>query len=405
MKFLHTSDWHIGQVFKNLSRQKEHELFLLWLRETIVIEDVEVLLVSGDIFDVANPSSSALKTYYDFLKSLLDTSCKRIIITGGNHDGISTLDAPKDLLEVLNITIISGEKNFMEDKENLIIRIDDKEKNLSAIVCAVPFLRDSVVRKSISNQSSADIESQLKVGIKNYYQESLTLAKKISTEVPIIAMGHLTIMGGVESKSERDIYIGKLQSLNSTIFDGFDYVALGHLHRPQRVSSSDTIRYSGSPICLSFSEINHKKKVLILDITEKNIGIDEKNVPEFRKLYHLKGSLSNVILELNQISQKEENLSSFVEISIEGEFVTTDVVSSIFDEIKDLNIEVLQINSQNKEKENKTDMDIQNLDDITPFKAFETRYNEHIELLADEELRESVMDCFKEIMEKIDEDS
>ena len=403
MKILHTSDWHIGQIFKNFSRQEEHELFFLWLRETIIKEDVEVLLVAGDIFDVANPSSNALKIYYNFLRSLQNTNCKKIIITGGNHDGISTLDAPKELLEVLNIDVISGEKKFMEDKENLIIKIKDKEDNLSAIVCAVPFLRDAVVRKAISNQSFADIESQLKEGIKNYYQESLDLAKTISKDVPIIAMGHLTVMGSKESKSERDIYIGKLQSLNASVFDGFDYVALGHLHRPQRVS--DTIRYSGSPIPLSFSEINSDKKVLILDVTKKDISVEEIVIPEFRKLYHIKGEMNHLLSELNVLSKKSENLTPLVELSVEDEFVTSDIIASIFDEIEDMDIEVLQINSQNKDKESKTDIEIQHLDDITPLKAFEIRYDENIELLDDDLLKESVIDCFKEIMEKIDEDT
>jgi len=404
MKILHTSDWHIGQVFKNFSRKEEHELFFFWLRELIEKENIEVLLVAGDIFDVAHPSSLALKTYYNFLTSLQNTSCKKIVITGGNHDGVATLDAPKEILELLDISVISGEKNSMDDKENLLIKIYDNDK-LNSIICAVPFLRDSIVRKSVANQSSADVETQLKEGIKNYYKETLHLAQQISKDVPIIAMGHLSVMGTQSSQSEQDIYIGKLQSLNSSVFDGYDYVALGHLHRSQRVASSDTIRYSGSPIPLSFSEINNEKKVLIIDTTDKNITVQELLIPRFRKLYHLKGILQDVLSELKNLATIEENLTPLIEVTIENEFVTSNTIDAIYEQIEESDLEVLQINSQNKEKQERNNMEIQHLDDITPLKAFETKFDENSELLEDAELKESVIDCFKEIMEQIDEDS
>jgi len=402
MKILHTSDWHIGQIFKNHSRQEEHNQFFIWLKQTIIEQNIEVLLVAGDIFDVSNPSSLALKTYYDFLTSLQTTNCKKIIITGGNHDGISTLDAPKELLDILNINIISGQRDSMQDKNNLIIEINNSENKLSAIVCAVPFLRDSVVRKNSANQSSSDIESQLKDGIKNYYKDTLESAMRISKDVPIIAMGHLTVMGTSSSKSEQDIYIGKLQSLNSSIFDGYDYVALGHLHRTQKVASNDTIRYSGSPICLSFSEINSDKKVLILDASNKNIIVNEIVVPRFRELYHIKGSFDDILSKLKMI--KISTLTPFIEVSIEDEFVTAEIINSIYEEVNDLDLEILQINSQNRDREIRTNYEVQKLDDITPLKVFEIKCDENKELL-DDEIKEKVIDCFKEIMEKIDEDS
>jgi len=400
MKILHTSDWHIGQIFKNFSRQVEHEMFFSWLKDIIVEQKIDVLLVAGDIFDVANPSSSALKTYYNFLTSLQTTNCKKIIITGGNHDGISTLDAPKELLEVLNISVISGEKEFMSDKENLIIKLKDSEDELSAIVCAVPFLRDSVVRKSLLNQSSADVETQLKEGITKYYKDSLELAISISDKVPVIAMGHLSVIGSSISDSEQDIYIGKLQSLNSSIFDGYDYVALGHLHKAQKVASNEYIRYSGSPICLSFSEIANDKKVLIFDT--KTSTVDEVVIPRFRKLFHIKGSFDDVMETL--LSMESYTLTPFVELSIENEYVTSELHSLIYEKTKDLDIEILQINSQNKDSEIRTEMEVESLDDITPLKAFETKCDENSTLI-DDELKASIVDCFKEILEMTNEDS
>ena len=146
MRVLHTSDWHIGQVFKAQSREVEHALFFAWLKEKIVAQKIDALLVSGDLFDVANPSSSALKSYYNFLTSLIGSCCKKIIITGGNHDGIATLEAPKELLEVLNIDVISGDKKSLQNRENIIIKLHNEAGELDALVCGVPFLREQVLR-------------------------------------------------------------------------------------------------------------------------------------------------------------------------------------------------------------------------------------------------------------------
>jgi len=400
MRFLHTSDWHIGQVFKTKSRLSEHKMFFKWLKNTIIQNEVEVLLVAGDIFDTPSPSTSALKIYYDFLVSLQETCCRYIIITGGNHDGISTLDAPKELLKTLNITLISGEKNSLEDKNNIIIPLYDKKNKLSTIVCAIPFLRDSSIRASNFEQTSKDIEKQLRDGIKNYYSDSLKKAKELSSSAKIIAMGHLSVVGSSVSDSERELYIGKLKSLNSSIFDGYDYVALGHIHQPQVIAKNKYIRYSGSPIDLSFSEIRAKKMVLLVDVEESNIEVNEVFVPKFRELFHIRGNLENILNSLENISKKMFELEPFVEVSVEGEFVANDIVSKIYEYTKEMNLEVLAINSQNKEKEIRNDVDVKTLDELTPFKTFMIKCDENKELLSGD-IRELVVDCFKEVEEML----
>jgi len=301
MKILHTSDWHIGQKFMGKSREDEHTAFLLWLFETIEIQDIDVLIVAGDIFDTGNPPNYALELYYNFLKRLFSIDGLYVIITAGNHDSISTLKAPKLLLEAMNVFVItSGDEN-----ENELISIY-KEQQLTGVICAVPFLRDSVVRQSVSGQSISDKESSLNQGIKQHYIDVYDQAIKLTKKdnLPIIATGHLTTVGSRTSESERDIYIGGTIDIGSDFLGKyFDYVALGHLHINQTVGV-DHVRYSGSPIPLSFSEANQKKKVNIITFEKSIATVEEFEIPLHKKLQVLKGNLESILKELEKIEDK-----------------------------------------------------------------------------------------------------
>ena len=240
MRILHTSDWHLGQIFMGKSRVEEHEAFLFWLLETIKEKQIEVLLVSGDIFDTGTPPNYALELYYNFLKEL--SSIKTLIttiITAGNHDSISTLKAPKQLLEVLNVHVITSG----DEDENVIIPIY-KNEDLKSIICAVPFLRDGVIRKSLGGETISQKEKLANSGIKAYYENCYkkALELKKDKQIPIISMGHLTTVGSRSSQNERDIYIGGTIDIGGDYLASmFDYVALGHLHINQIVGSSSHV--------------------------------------------------------------------------------------------------------------------------------------------------------------------
>ena len=142
LKILHTSDWHIGKQLLKVDFDEDMELFFNWLIETIKSEGINVLLMSGDLFDQANPSQAALTQYYQFLKRMIPLECK-IIITGGNHDSPHVLNAPKELLHFLDIEVIGGAP---ENISELFIPIE--QNNEKVVVAAVPFLRDKDIRKS-----------------------------------------------------------------------------------------------------------------------------------------------------------------------------------------------------------------------------------------------------------------
>jgi exonuclease SbcD len=252
MRLLHTADWHLGARLIERDRLAEHAAFVDWLIETLRSEKIDALLLSGDVFDAANPPQEAVALYFDFLKRLADLQTVKAIITGGNHDSASHLNAPRDLLRRFDVHV------FGHAGENNLVDLG------GAVVAAVPFLRERDLRQATAGETLATVHEQVRAAIRAHYAAQLAACRALAQGRPIIAMGHLTVLGATTSDSERDIHIGNLGCVGADIFDGFDYTALGHLHRPQRVAGHETIRYSGSPIPLSFSEAADAKSVVLI---------------------------------------------------------------------------------------------------------------------------------------------
>jgi exonuclease SbcD len=254
MKLLHTADWHLGARLVERDRLPEHERFLDWLIETLRDEKIDALLVSGDVFDAANPPQDAVALYFDFLKRLADLKTVKAVITGGNHDSASHLNAPRELLKRFDVHV------FGHAGENNVVDLG------GAVVAAVPFLRERDLRQATAGETITAVHEQVRAAIRAHYAAQLAACRDLAQGRPVLAMGHLTVLGATTSDSERDIHIGNLGAVGADLFEGFDYTALGHLHRPQKVASIETIRYSGSPIALSFSEAADAKSVVILDL-------------------------------------------------------------------------------------------------------------------------------------------
>jgi exonuclease SbcD len=316
MKILHTADWHLGKRLEQFERTTEHQMFLDWLLGFIQAHSIDVLLVAGDIFDSGNPSNEALKLYYDFLLQVKNTYCKRVIIIGGNHDSVSTLNAPKTLLQYLNIHVIGGvPENHLEQ----IIPIHNQHNEVELVICAVPFLRDRDIRLSIAGESTEEREARIKLGISNHYQELVPYVLTYKEQgIPIIATGHLYAAGAEPSDSEKEIHVGSLGQIAASQFPAeFDYIALGHLHRPQLVNKLEHIRYSGSPIALSFSENEDIKQVLVIDVEKgKELRINKHEIPVFRKLIRLKGNLNELKDKISQIKEVNSELPAWIELQL-----------------------------------------------------------------------------------------
>lgn len=291
MKILHTADWHIGQRLHERSRLDEHEQFLDWLLKTIQEYQVELLLVSGDIFDTALPSSDATNLYYRFLYRLFDKTDAYTVITAGNHDSPRHLEAPREFLEMGRIYVVG----LADEPAKCVFTFP--RNNPRVAVAAVPFLSESELRH-LSYETEAERSERYREQFKAFYADCVAA---MPAELPKILMGHLFVQGGKVMDSERNVQIGGATATHAGDFPkDVSYVALGHLHRPQTISGTDyPIRYSGSPIPLRFNEADYRKKVYLMELTDDGTLIrdEEIEIPIFKALCTVEGDETFVLSE------------------------------------------------------------------------------------------------------------
>jgi exonuclease SbcD len=317
MKILHTADWHFGKRLYQTDLLEDSRLFVDWLLKKIQELEVDILLVAGDVFDTTNPSSDAMQVYYDFLKGLVATGC-RLVITGGNHDSPAVLNAPREILKLLNVQVLGGAcENCLDE----ILPLPDRSGKIGAAVCAVPFLRDRDLKRSVEGESFEDRRLAIRSGLERRYAQQYEEGRRLYPDVPLFGMGHLFMNGSATSDDDEKLHtIGTLDLFEASLFPPFDYLALGHIHRPQKIAKKDTIRYSGSPIALSFSEIKDEKLVVFIETEGKNITrIEELRVPAFRKLERITGTFEEVEARLMAYTRPEGTLKSLAEIEIREE--------------------------------------------------------------------------------------
>ena len=277
MRLLHTSDWHLGQTLHNFDRIYEHGCFLDWLVDTLETERIDVLLIAGDIFDNANPSSVAHRQLYRFLQRARSrVPHLEVVVIAGNHDSPGRLEAPTPLLEAYGTVVVGNvlrNKDGDVDLDRLLVPLHDRDGKVAAWCIAVPFLRPGDVprMRAADGDDQADgasLDPYLQ-GTTLLYQQAYALARSRATaDQAIIAMGHCHMVDGQSSNdSERRIVIGGSEALPASTFDAsIAYAALGHLHLAQKVGGRENVRYSGSPLPLSFSEVGYQHQVLRIDL-------------------------------------------------------------------------------------------------------------------------------------------
>lgn len=304
LRFFHTSDWHLGQLFFNHSRHQEHEQFLGWLLDQLQHQQPHALLIAGDIFDVVNPSTSALKQFNRFLAAAHQrVPHLQTLVIAGNHDSGHRLEQVEPLLAKYNTYVvgtISWDDNKQLQLDKLLIPIRDQSGQTIAWCIALPFLRPAEITVSGEQYHNATQAT------KQLYQQLLNAAEQLKTaDQPLILMTHAHMMGGSTSDSERPIIIGHSEALSTALFRSHsglrpDYVALGHLHRPQQIEHPH-IRYSGSPIPLSFSELSYKHQVMQVSLDGKQTTIESLYIPRTVALIKIKQALQDALNEIKQL--------------------------------------------------------------------------------------------------------
>lgn len=375
MRLLHTSDWHLGQHFMGKTRQAEHQAFCAWLIEQVREHAVQVVLVAGDIFDTGSPPSYAREQYNHFVVALRDTGCQ-LVVLGGNHDSVAMLGESRTLLAQLGTRVIPGVGVHLHEQ---LLVLEGADGQPSALLCAIPFIRPRDVLRSEAGQSAADKQLSLQQAIHAHYQAlfELALARRaeLGAALPIIATGHLTTVGASASESVREIYVGALEAFPTSSFPAADYIALGHIHRPQKVGGLEHIRYSGSPIPLSFDEARQQKEVLLVDVDESGLReVRALPVPRFQALQSIRGSLKTLPAALAEAAiDGTPERPVWLEVQVEGDDYLSDLQVRIAALCEGLPVEVLRIRRARGTAVASLHGEQSTLDELTPEQVFEQR--------------------------------
>lgn len=375
MRLLHTSDWHLGQHFMGKTRQAEHQAFCAWLIEQVREHQVQVVLVAGDIFDTGSPPSYAREQYNHFVVALRDTGCQ-LVVLGGNHDSVAMLGESRTLLAQLGTRVIPGVGVQLQDQ---LLVLDGADGEPAALLCAIPFIRPRDVLRSEAGQSAADKQLSLQQAIHGHYQAlfELALARRgeLGGSVPIIATGHLTTVGASASESVREIYVGALEAFPTASFPAADYIALGHIHRPQKVGGLEHIRYSGSPIPLSFDEARQQKEVLLVEVDQTGLrDVSALPVPRFQVLQSLRGTLKTLPAALAEAAAEgSAERPVWLEVQVEGDDYLSDLQVRIAALCEGLPVEVLRIRRARGSAVASLQGEQATLDELTPEQVFAQR--------------------------------
>lgn len=414
MRLLHTSDWHLGRLLYGKKRYDEFAAFLEWLIGTIVNEKIDVLLVAGDLFDNSTPSNRAQELYYSFLSRIAATCCKHVIITAGNHDSPSFLDAPGALLRALRVHVAGAVGTTPDDE---VIVIDDIPGNdgstapSAVIICAVPYLRESDLRTVSAGESVDEKTAKMVDGVKQHYtavhdaalrvREAL-LKEQCTSTVPIIAMGHLFTSGGltVEGDGVRELYVGSLAHTENTIFAAeIAYLALGHLHVPQIVGGQASRRYSGSPLAMGFGEALQQKSVVVVTLNGAEPEIALVPVPVFRKLVQIRGDLAAILSHIEVC--KSSGDEAWLEILYEGDDVAAQLQERLAEAVAGTALEIVRIrNNRIIAGVLKRQHPEERMEDITPREVFTRCLEAHA---VPGEQRPDLFATYMEILQRIEE--
>ena len=269
IRILHTADWHLGQTFFGYDRITEHEYFLQWLADTIQANEIDALLVAGDVFDVSNPSATSQRLLYRFIHRVTAENPQlQLVFVAGNHDSAARLEAPLPLLQEMR-TEIKGVVRRREgeiDYDDLIVPLRNRQGRVEVLCMAVPFLRQGDYPAVVT------AGNPYAEGVRELYSCLLKRVWERRTDgQSIVAMGHLQATGAEIAErdfSERTV-IGGLECISPDVFaEQIAYTALGHIHKSQRVSGRENVRYAGSPLPMSFAEKHYRHGGVMVTLDE-----------------------------------------------------------------------------------------------------------------------------------------
>ena len=283
MRLLHTSDWHVGRSLHGTDLLAEQEAVLGALADVVAAESVDVVLVAGDVYDRAVPSADATGVFSRVVDRLLHAGAQ-VVLTPGNHDSARRLGT-------LSGVLAAGGLHVRADTPRLDEPVLFTDEHGEVAVYGLPYLEPEIARHELGLPAARSHEAVLAAAMERVRAD---LSRRPGARSVVLA--HAFVGGGQPSDSERDIAVGGVDLVPAGVFDGVDYVALGHLHRPQ--SLSDRVRYSGSPLAYSFGEAGQQKQAWLVDLDAGGLaGVRAVPLPTPRRLTVLRGELPELLAD------------------------------------------------------------------------------------------------------------
>lgn len=404
MRILHTSDWHLGQHFMGKSREAEHQAFCAWLIGQVREQGVDAVIIAGDVFDTGAPPSYAREQYNRFIVELRETGA-RLVVLGGNHDSVAMLEESRGLLACLDTQVIAA---VGTDLDSQVLVLPQRDGQPGAILCAIPFIRPRDVLTSLAGQSAQDKQLALQQAIQAHYRQlherAQAVRESLGQPLPIVATGHLTTVGASASESVREIYVGSLEAFPTSAFPPADYIALGHIHRPQKVGGLEHIRYSGSPIPLSFDEAAQGKEVLLVDVDDSGLrSVTAVPVPRFQPMKSVSGSLASLPAELERVAQEgSAEQPVWLEVLVHTDDYLTDIQLRVEKLCEELPVVVLRTRRERGNAQAALFSEAkETLDELSPEDVFRQRLDsEDLEA----PLRERLTGLYREVVGELQEE-
>lgn len=405
IRILHTADWHLGQTFFGYDRSEEHELFLNWLAEEMKQKEIDALIIAGDVFDVSNPSAASQSIYYRFIcRVTAENPQLQIVIVAGNHDSAARLEAPLPLLQAMR-TEVRGVVRKLEggeiDYDHLTVELKNRNGEVELLCMAVPFLRQGDY-PAVQTEGNPYTE-----GVRELYTQLLKrLWKRRKEHQAIVAIGHLQATGSEIAEkdySERTV-IGGLECVSPDTFsEQIAYTALGHIHKSQRVSGREYIRYAGSPIPMSFAEKHYHHGVVMVTFDEGSVvEMQRLECPKLVPLVSVpdrEPALPEVVLEALKALPEVNGVAPYLEVKVLLEEPEPMLRQEVEEALKDKNYRLARIVStyhneaQSVEKESEEWK--RGLQEMSPLQIAQSAFEKIYQV----EMPEELTDLFQEALE------
>ncbi len=350
MKFAHLSDLHLGKYVNGFSMLEEQDYILKQIRKHLSEEAVEYVLIAGDIYDVFIPSSEAMHLFDEFLTWLSKNSIKAYIISG-NHDSAERLSYAQALLKNSGIHIAPPFAGKITS-----FSIEDEYGELE--IYLLPFLKPVLARHFWPEEKIESYHDAVRLAV-----EKMAIDEKKRN----ILLSHQFVTGAISGGSE-NVIVGGLDNIGAEIFSAFDYVALGHIHRPQKILGKENIRYCGTPLQYSFSEVNDEKGLLIVDLKEKgNLEVKKLPLLPLHKMREVKGTYE---MFMRQENYKQQGYDDYLSIVLEDE---VEILNAL-DKLREVYPNIMKLRYQNQNERDEKIEKWQDLQKLNPLQMVQDFY-------------------------------